>query len=318
MAERQLPGGAFLVESGTRQIQIPAGGFVNEQAVRPAATLYTITGPTAGTKNVASSQFKSNANGATSGMVTVTDNGGGGTFSPSATFAADGGTFTYTPGTTGTKTLSFTNNGGLPNPNNISFVVTALPTGTITLQPPPDGQNQRFVLATADATSGLYTFTGSDGGVTVSNQPFTITNDSADFTHQGLESGTYVPTITVTGPGGTSTVTGASPFMIAGVSGGGQLPSTKTVTINLTNGNAVPIGSINNLNWAWFDQTIPGAFLAPTDKGAGVSTDAAGTLTINIVNSTKQIGETGWLIVTDSDGNTATPHKAFSGPVTIQ
>lgn len=100
----------------------------------------------------------------------------------------------------------------------------ATPTGTITSQPAPDGQSQRFSGTTSSATSGTYTLTGSNGGVTAGPASFAITNDAFDFTVTGLAPGNYAPTLTVTGPGGTAGVTGTSAFSIMGVDGGGDLP----------------------------------------------------------------------------------------------
>jgi hypothetical protein len=69
------------------------------------------------------------ANGAITGTVTVTpsDNGAGGTFNPTSVAINSGtptATFTYTPGVTGAKSLSFTNDGGLTNPLSIVFLST--------------------------------------------------------------------------------------------------------------------------------------------------------------------------------------------------
>ena len=66
------------------------------------------------------------------GTVTVTpsDGGDGGTFTPTTvglTTAAPSATFTYTPATDGTKTISVTNNGGLTDPDDISYVASTPP-----------------------------------------------------------------------------------------------------------------------------------------------------------------------------------------------
>ncbi len=67
-----------------------------------AATAYTLTGPTSGTVNAASTNFTVTPNGTTSGTVTPVSTGAG-TFTPSAlTWTGDSSakTFTYTPSTT--------------------------------------------------------------------------------------------------------------------------------------------------------------------------------------------------------------------------
>jgi hypothetical protein len=74
------------------------------------------------------------AGGGVIGTVTVTpsDGGGGGTFAPTTvnlTTGAPSATFTYTPASTGAKTISVTNSGGLTNPGNLSYAA-ALADGT--------------------------------------------------------------------------------------------------------------------------------------------------------------------------------------------
>lgn len=90
------------------------------------------------------------------------------------------------------------------------------PTGVVTSQPAPVAQSQRFVGSTANATSGMYTMTAVSGGATVGPLAFTIANDGFDFTVSDLVAGTYSPSLTVTGPGGTANVTGAANFVITG------------------------------------------------------------------------------------------------------
>ena len=95
-----------------------------------AATAVTMSGPSSGTVLVASTNFTVGANGAITGTVVVTpsDGGAGGTFTPTTVSISSGsptGTFTYTPATTGVKTISVTNDGGLSNPSNISYTSNA-------------------------------------------------------------------------------------------------------------------------------------------------------------------------------------------------
>lgn len=106
------------------------GGLTNPGSLiyTSVVTAYTLTGPSSGEVSVASTNFTVAlpAGGAVIGTVTVTPSsgGGGGTFTPptvALTTAAPSGTFTYTPATTGAKTISVTNNGGLTNPGNITY-----------------------------------------------------------------------------------------------------------------------------------------------------------------------------------------------------
>lgn len=95
-----------------------------------AATAVTMSGPSSGVVSVASTNFTVGANGTITGTVVVTpsDSSGGGTFSPTSVSISSGsptGTFTYTPGSTGSKTISVTNNGSLSNPSNIPYTVSS-------------------------------------------------------------------------------------------------------------------------------------------------------------------------------------------------
>lgn len=61
-------------------------------------------------------------------VITPSDGGNGGSFSPATitlNASTSSATFTYTPSSTGSKTLSFTNNGSLTNPSNLTFTVSA-------------------------------------------------------------------------------------------------------------------------------------------------------------------------------------------------
>jgi hypothetical protein len=109
------------------------GSLTNPSAITytaSAATTYTVTGPSGGGVGVASTNFTvTRGSGGVVGNVTVTpsDGGGGGTFTPTTVNISNGSTsatFTYTPASSGAKTLSFTNNGGLTNPSNLTYTVT--------------------------------------------------------------------------------------------------------------------------------------------------------------------------------------------------
>ena len=94
------------------------------------ASAVTASGPSYGAVGVASTNYTIGANDTPiTGTVTVTpsDGGDGGTFTPTTVNISTGtptATLTYTPASVGTKTISFTNNGGLANPSNLSYVVT--------------------------------------------------------------------------------------------------------------------------------------------------------------------------------------------------
>lgn len=122
-----------------------------------AATTVTFAGPTTGVSGIASTNFTVGANGAITGTVVVTpsDASNGGTFTPTTVSISSGsptGTFTYTPASTGTKTISVTNNGSLSNPSNISYVSSAA--AKYTLVDTTDGltgQNIRILVPNSNA-----------------------------------------------------------------------------------------------------------------------------------------------------------------------
>ena len=100
------------------------------------ATTYTLTGPSGGVAGTPSANFTVSIAQvpptSVPAPVTVTpsDGGGGGTFTPatvSITTGAPSATFTYTPASSGAKTISVTNNGGLTNPANLTYTATAAP-----------------------------------------------------------------------------------------------------------------------------------------------------------------------------------------------
>jgi len=190
------------------------------------------------------------------------------------------------------------------------------PKGVVTSQPAPDGQNQRFAGTTSNATSGLYTLTGSNGGVTVGPLAFVIENNTFDFTHTGLAAGTYTPTLTVSDGSATVNVTGTTPFTIAGLGGGGVVTPVQ-IKIRLIGQNGQPLPNGTTLQGAWFDQAQPKDFLAPTWADTLVTQNGTGEIIISLPDTDLASGQTGWLIISDSDGNPTTLHKAFSGPVTI-
>jgi hypothetical protein len=97
------------------------------------ATTYTLTGPSSGAVGVASTNFTvALPTGQTlPAPVTITpaDGGGGGTFTPTTVSLSTGtpsATFTYTPASTGAKTISTTNSSTLTNPASLTYTVSAV------------------------------------------------------------------------------------------------------------------------------------------------------------------------------------------------
>ncbi len=99
-----------------------------------AATATTLSGPSSGTTGVASSNFTVGANGTITGTVTVTpgDSAAGGTFTPTSVAISSGtptATFTYTPASTGVKTISISDDGGLTDATPLGYTSNAAATG---------------------------------------------------------------------------------------------------------------------------------------------------------------------------------------------
>ena len=104
------------------------GGGGGDNALTSIAV--TLSGPSSGIFNIASTNFTVGANGPIGANIVVTPSSGsgGGTFTPTTvtlTTGAPTATFTYTPTTTGAKTISVTNNQGLTNPASIAYTATA-------------------------------------------------------------------------------------------------------------------------------------------------------------------------------------------------
>jgi lysophospholipase L1-like esterase len=95
------------------------------------STAYTVVPQIAGAVNIASSLFLlyPNNDGPFAPItITPSDNGGGGVFTPSSiaidTLQTTPGSFRYTPGSAGVKTISYTNSASLANPGTTTFTAT--------------------------------------------------------------------------------------------------------------------------------------------------------------------------------------------------
>jgi hypothetical protein len=209
-------------------------------ATPAAATGVTMTGPTGGAVSTASSDFTvgvTPVGGTIAAPVTVTltDNGGGGTFTPATvtlTSAAPTATFKYTASATaGARTISATNDGGLTNPSSITYTSTA-PNVAYTITG-YGGNSIKTSLTAADASysGGTYGsklgFTNAKFSTLASNQQYWKVVRSSDGTTKpasavsGWSSSSTVPPAIIpqSGTGGNTNAAasqnGATPMTIA-------------------------------------------------------------------------------------------------------
>lgn len=103
---------------------------------------------------------------------------------------------------------------------------------------------------------------------------------------------------------------------VAGISAGAGTLASRTVTLTLTTNGTTPAANLSGLRWAWWDQATPDMTRPPRAQGTGETTDASGVLSISVPSSLPVSG-VGWLVVTNSTGNPAADHNAFSGPVAV-
>jgi len=118
-----------------------------------AATVIAVSGPASGLISVASANFTASANGTITGTVVITpsDSGGGGTFSPTTVSISSGtptATFTYTPASIGAKAITFTNNGSLTNQSTLTYSVSS---SSVTVQWPQALKNINGGLRVGEA-----------------------------------------------------------------------------------------------------------------------------------------------------------------------
>lgn len=195
---------------------VAQGTFLNSMSsddlAAAGATAVTMTGPTTSLVGSPSSNFTIGANGTITGTVVVTpsDGGGGGTFTPTTVSISSGtptATFTYTAGSTGSKTISVTNDGGLTNPSNITLTASSTAATALTLTGPSSGisgvASTNFTVSTNGTLSASNTVTPSDSSGGGTFTPATLTlgpgTTSGTFTYTPGSAGSKSISITNTG-----------------------------------------------------------------------------------------------------------------------
>jgi hypothetical protein len=130
-SQNLLPGYGFLNETGTGDNLLPGYGFVNETQ-SGAATTYAFSGASSGTVLVASGTISltpTAGNWPNSVTISLSDGGAGGTLTPSS-LSPTGGvstpvTFTYTPATTGVKSITPSTSGAMTDPSAWAYTSNA-------------------------------------------------------------------------------------------------------------------------------------------------------------------------------------------------
>lgn len=178
-----------------------------------SATSVTLSGPSSGSVGTASTNFTVGADGTITGTVTVTpsDSGSGGTFTPTTVNISSGSpttTFTYTAASSGAKTISVTNNGGLSNPSPITYTATSGAATALTLSGPSSGAvstaSTNFTVAANGSLASSVNVTPSDSssGGTFTPLSLTLTSGSTSGTFTYTPSSTGVKSISITNTGG--------------------------------------------------------------------------------------------------------------------
>lgn len=90
-----------------------------------------------------------------------------------------------------------------------------------------------------------------------------------------------------------------------------------SATVTLQDRAGTLRANLTAMKWAFFDQVNPGLLAAPTAQGTSETTDASGTMVLDIAGTSLTPGALGWLVVSNSDGTVNTSDVTFSGPVVV-
>ena len=183
----------------------------------------------------------------------------------------------------------------------LTAIVSPFPSGVVTSQPPPDGQNLTITFSTTNTpTSGMASLnpdaTNPAGAVTTLGVVAFGTN-TGTATFSNIPPGNYTPTITLTNAAGTRSVSGTQPVSIVGISGsptasaGGTTTSTVSsvavspATVSLAGGASTTFTAVvNGTNSP--SQAVMWATTAGTITQSGVLTAPVGTSTAQTVTVT--------------------------------
>jgi hypothetical protein len=99
----------------------------------------------------------------------------------------------------------------------------------------------------------------------------------------------------------------------------GLIPARRSITLDLVDRAGSAQSNLSGIAWAFYERTTPDVQQTPTQQGTGAVTDATGQLVITLTDTSLKAGDTGWLVLSDSDGTAGqTPAgKGFSAPVVL-
>lgn len=90
---------------------------------------------------------------------------------------------------------------------------------------------------------------------------------------------------------------------------------TKAAVVTLVDANGAPRANLTGLKWAWWDG-MPWSG-GPFKEGGAVGTTDANGVFAQPITTAHNVGETGYLLITDSDGTTTQNPNAFAAPVAV-
>jgi hypothetical protein len=235
-------------------------------------------------------------------VVTPNDNGGGGSFAPAAVNLTTGSptaTFTYTPTSTGAKTIRATNNGSLTNPANLTYTASAAAATALTLTGPSTGvagsPSSAFTVGANGVITGTITVTPTAAGCTFTPTTVNISAGSPTATFTCTAAAAGAKSITLANNGGLS-----NPSVFA-YTASPALATSVTVTLLAADG-ITPLANRSGLVFSFFDEPLQVNRTAPKAQGSVPTTDGAGVTTINVTGTALAPGAWGSIDIDNSDG----------------
>jgi hypothetical protein len=166
--------------AGNLMATFPSAVTITNNVAATANAITLVAGASSGTVNAASQPFTValapfGANYSGTATVTPNDGGAGGTFSPTSvplTQASPSATFTYTPSTTGPRTIGVTNSttgSALSNPAGVSYTSNATASESLSID----------TIATPQTVGTAFNVTGTWTNVQPTNLDYRLSDDPA-------------------------------------------------------------------------------------------------------------------------------------------